>query len=179
MTDADDLWAARSDEELLRAASELDEYTEEGERIIRAELRRRHLPPPAPAVGRCARCGRSIFDNVERHACAQCGEPYSADVAEALGGGSVEVRLVPVLRTADAGLMLFAKSLLEGELIVCEARGERVQDYFGVGRLGGYNVITGPASLWVRATDEPRARTLLDGLSDASAQPPTDANDEA
>lgn len=41
MGDAEDIWRAKTDEELLEAGEELSEYTEDGERIIRAELHRR------------------------------------------------------------------------------------------------------------------------------------------
>jgi hypothetical protein len=45
-------------------------------------------------------------------------------------------------------------------------RGEGVQDLFGVGRLGGYNCVAGPAEFWVNAEDAECARTLLDGLTE-------------
>jgi hypothetical protein len=179
MADADDIWAAKSDEELLEATRELDEYTEEGERVIRAELQRRQLPPPDPPIGRCARCGRSIFPNIRRDRCIQCGEPFPPEIMRALGAGSPEIALVPVFRTSDAGLMGLAKSLLENEGIENFARGENVQDLFGVGRIGGYNYITGPAELWVRAEDEERVRVLLDGFSAAPVEPSADPNDGA
>lgn len=174
MTDAERVWADKPDDDILQAARDLDEFTDEGQRIIRAELRRRHLPPPEAPVGRCARCGRSIYDNTRRDRCAQCGEPYTADVRASGDESGAEVGLVRVLRTSDAGLMGFATSLLESAAIVSSVRGDRVQDFFGVGRIGGYNFVTGPAELWVRAPDEDRARALLDGLTDT---PPTPADD--
>ena len=42
-------WAERSDEALEEAAHELLDYTEEGQRVIRDELRRRSIPVPQPA----------------------------------------------------------------------------------------------------------------------------------
>jgi hypothetical protein len=179
MADADDIWAAKSDEELRQAATDLGEYTEEGERVIRAELQRRRLPPPDPPIGRCSRCGRSIFPGSRREECPQCGEPFPREVKQAIGARGPEVALVPVLRTADAGLMAFAQSLLENEGIENSVRGENVQDLFGVGRLGGYNLITGPAELWVRADDEERARKLLDELSEMPAEPSAEPNNDA
>src|SRR6187399_1531242 len=98
---------------------------------------------------------------------------------EALGAQLPEVELVAVLRTSGSGLIGFAKSLLESERIENFVRGESVQDLFGVGRLGGYNFITGPAELWVRADDEERARTLLDGLSEEPVNPSADPNGDA
>jgi len=41
MSDPQAIWRAKTDDELLDAAEDLSEFTEEGERIIRAELRRR------------------------------------------------------------------------------------------------------------------------------------------
>jgi hypothetical protein len=60
MEDAAAIWAAKSDDELLEASGELFDFTEEGERIIRAEIARRGLPRPDPPIGKCSRCGRSI-----------------------------------------------------------------------------------------------------------------------
>jgi len=179
MADADDIWAAKSDEELLQAASELGEFTEEGERIIRAELRRRGLPPPDPAVGRCSRCGKAIFRTDHRDACTQCGEPFPSEITQTLRDDRAAVALVSVLRTSDAGLLGFAKSLLDSETIENFVRGEHVQDLFGVGRIGGYNYITGPAELWVRADDEERARQLLDGVSELPSDPAAGPNGDA
>ena len=41
MSDAEDIWRRRSDEQLAEAVQRLDEYTDEGRDVIRAELRRR------------------------------------------------------------------------------------------------------------------------------------------
>jgi hypothetical protein len=95
-----------------------------------------------------------------------------------LGAQTSEVTLEPVLRTADAGLISLAKSLLEGEEIEYLVRGENLQDLFGAGRLGGYNYISGPAEFLVHAHDAERARTLLDGLDGLPPQP-ADPNDDA
>jgi len=46
MTDAEQIWRARSDDDLLVAAGELDTYEDEGQRVIRDELRRRGLEDP-------------------------------------------------------------------------------------------------------------------------------------
>ena len=42
------LWAEKSDEALEEAAHELEDYTEEGQRVIHAELQRRAIPVPEP-----------------------------------------------------------------------------------------------------------------------------------
>jgi len=46
MTEAERIWQSKSDEDLIEAAGELESYTEDGQRIIRAELRRRGLEDP-------------------------------------------------------------------------------------------------------------------------------------
>ena len=43
MTEAERIWSGKSDEELIEAAAGLDQFTEEGRQIIRAELKRRGL----------------------------------------------------------------------------------------------------------------------------------------
>jgi hypothetical protein len=173
------IWAAKTDDELLEAAQELSEYTEEGERIIRAELQQRGLPQPDPPIGQCSRCGRSIARNHLHDECSQCGEPFPPEILQELGAQTPEVALVPVLRTADAGLIPLAKSLLDGEGIEYLVRGENLQDLFGAGRLGGYNYVTGPAEFWVNTHDAERARALLDGLDARPPEPAADSNDDA
>jgi len=96
-----------------------------------------------------------------------------------LGAQTPEVTLEPVLRTADAGLIPIAKSLLEGEGIEYLVRGENLQDLFGAGRLGGYNYISGPAEFLVHPHDAERARILLDGLDALPPEPAADPNDDA
>lgn len=46
LTEVEQLWAVRSDESLKEAASALGDYTEVGQRVIRAELERRLILPP-------------------------------------------------------------------------------------------------------------------------------------
>jgi hypothetical protein len=46
MTEAERIWREKSDDDLLSAAAELDEFTDEGKRVIRAELKRRGLEDP-------------------------------------------------------------------------------------------------------------------------------------
>jgi len=102
MTDAEQIWRAKSDDEILEAAEDLSEYTEDGERIIRAELRRRGLPEPDDPVGACPRCGRSVFPNQQGDECGQCGEPLPPDILRALGAAaaSQSTREVSTAKTA-------------------------------------------------------------------------------
>ena len=76
-----------------------------------------------------------------------------------------DAKLVRVLATGDAGLIAFAKSLLEGEDIDYLVRGDGLQDLFGLGRITGFSYAMGPAEFWVRADDEDRAVALLKDLT--------------
>jgi len=90
MTEAEELWRAKTDDELLEAAEELSGYTDDGERIIRAELRRRGLPEPGRPIGACPHCGRSISPNHQGDECAQCGEPLPPEILRALGAAGIQ-----------------------------------------------------------------------------------------
>jgi hypothetical protein len=58
MSDAESVWARKTDDELTAAAQHLEDYTEDGERVIRAELERRGLAAP-PATARTAFSGEA------------------------------------------------------------------------------------------------------------------------
>jgi hypothetical protein len=69
---------------------------------------------------------------------------------------------VTVLETSDPALLAVAKSLLEDADIPFFAKGEAVQDLFGLGRFGtGFSPITGPIELQVAADDAAEARAVL------------------
>jgi len=73
---------------------------------------------------------------------------------------------VTVLETGDPALLAVAKSLLEEAGIQYFAKGEAVQDLFGVGRFGsGFNPFTGPVQLQVAVSDAEEAKRLLQDLS--------------
>jgi hypothetical protein len=46
MDEAERIWSEKSEVELIEAAADLDQFTAEGQRIIRAELKRRGLEDP-------------------------------------------------------------------------------------------------------------------------------------
>jgi len=73
---------------------------------------------------------------------------------------------VTVLETADQGLLAVAKSLLEEADIPFFAKGEGVQDLFGYGRIGAFNIVTGPIRLQVPSEDAVQARELLKDLQE-------------
>jgi hypothetical protein len=79
MNEAERIWSEKSDEDLLDAAAELEQFTEEGQRIVRAELKRRGLEDPVEQAGaeevesadpeaieerapdlKCLRCGATL-----------------------------------------------------------------------------------------------------------------------
>jgi len=176
MENAEEIWAAKSDDDLLEASGELFEYTEEGERIIRAELQRRGLPEPDPSIGTCARCGRSIPPNHPGDRCSECEEPFPPEILRRLGAQKPEPGLVSVLRTVDPGLVPLAKSMLDEEGIEHHVHGEDLQDPILRGRVDGGGYAGDAVEFWVREEDAERTRELLDGLSALGA--PADADSD-
>lgn len=55
MSDLEQIWRAKSDEDLVEAAATLSDFTEEGQRVIRAELKRRGMEDPVEQVGEFGR----------------------------------------------------------------------------------------------------------------------------
>lgn len=165
MEDAEAIWAAKSDDDLLDASRELFNYTEAGEGIIRAELRRRGLPQPDPPIGKCSRCGRSIAANHPGDQCSECEEPFPPEILRKLDRDTSEPALVSVFRTTDPGLVPLAKSMLDDEGISHAVSG----DGASAGRSG-----ESPVEFLVREEDAERARTLLEGLP--PPQPAADAD---
>ena len=56
MNEAERIWQEKSDDALIEAAAELETYTDEGQRIIRAELKRRGLEDPVEQAQFTAVC---------------------------------------------------------------------------------------------------------------------------
>jgi len=119
----------------------------------------------------CPQCGaeyRPGFDT-----CADCGVPLVHERPEASEPEPGSVAMVTVLESSDTSEILMVRSLLEGAGIHCLARGERLQNLFGLGQWGtGFNLITGPVQLQVESAREREARELLAEL--ASAEPESD-----
>jgi hypothetical protein len=72
--------------------------------------------------------------------------------------------MVVVMETSDPGLLAVVKSVLESAGIPFFAKGEFLQDLFGLGQMGGVNPITGPVEVQVPAEEADRARSLLINL---------------
>jgi len=75
-----------------------------------------------------------------------------------------DIELVTVLETGDKGLLALAEGILEGAEIPYLARGEMIQDLFGLGRLTAVNPITGPVAIQVDRRDLADAQALLADL---------------
>ena len=70
--------------------------------------------------------------------------------------------LVTIFETGDPSLVALAKSLLDSAGIEFAAKGDAIQDLFGLGRFpGGSNLVTGPVVFQVRPEDATEARSLL------------------
>lgn len=72
--------------------------------------------------------------------------------------------LVTVFAAGDPVRLAIAKATLEAEGIRFIVKGEGVQDLFGVGRLGGMNLVTGPVQIQVADPDAARALEVLQDL---------------
>lgn len=72
--------------------------------------------------------------------------------------------LVTVLEAGKTSVLMVAKSLLEDADIPYLAKGEGVQDIFGLGRLIGFDPVIGPVQIQVCPVDADEARALLSGL---------------
>jgi hypothetical protein len=180
--DAEQIWREKSDEYLVEAGERLFEFTAEGERIIRAELRRRGLPDPPAPVDYCVRCGHGIYAGRSADACENCGEPLAEAVRVRLTETNEPLIPEVVYRSRFAHEIELVTAQLEDAGIVV-ARGAS-----GVGAdallryveipavaLSEYNVV-------VAAADATRAREIIEGLpvshGDDEETPPPPSFDE-
>ena len=95
--------------------------------------------------------------------CSDCQIPLVDQLPDEQQGDA-DLELVTVLETKDPGVLTIAKSLLAEVGIEFIDTAEGLQDFYGVGRLGGIQPLTGPARLQVSASDEEGAKTALQGL---------------
>lgn len=79
-------------------------------------------------------------------------------------------KLVTVFRTGHEGIVAIVKSILDEAKIRYLAKGEHVQDLFGVGVLGtGFNPITGPVEFRVMPEDVEYAKELLKDIKESDS----------
>jgi len=177
--DAEQIWREKSDEDLIEAGDRLSEFTSDGERIIRAELRRRGLPDPPTPVDYCWKCGRGIYADGPDDACENCGEPLAQAVRGRLAetGEPLTTEVVYQSRFAHE-VELVTAQLEEAGIVVAPGVGADVRlRYLGipVRSLSDYTVA-------VAASDASRAREIIEGLpvshGDDEETPPAPPYDE-
>lgn len=79
-------------------------------------------------------------------------------------------RLVTVFKTGHEGIVVLVKSILDEAEIQYLAKGEGVQDLFGVGVLGtGFNPITGAVEFRVMPEDVKYAKELLKDVKESDS----------
>lgn len=128
----------------------------------------------------CPDCGGEYRDGFT--VCADCGGPLVAaappepPVAEE---PEPDKGLISVLETGDPAEMAFVESLLLEAGISYTKQGDRVQDLFGIGRLGGFNVLTGPAKLLVAKEDAEAATQIIRDVPQTEPQPEDELEPEA
>ena len=109
----------------------------------------------------CPECRSEYRDGFT--SCADCG----VELVPALATDHPlpdNIPLVPVLESSDEAVLMVVKSLLDGEGIPYFVENDLLQNMLGAGRLGGGNLITGPAVVVVRGDDAADAAKLLEDL---------------
>lgn len=162
--DPEQIWREKSDEDLVEAGERLFEFTTEGERIIRAELRRRGLPDPPAPVDYCWKCGRGIYAAGSADACDNCGEPFAETVRVRLAETDEPLITEVVYRSRFAHEIELVISQL-GEAGIVAERGAA-----GFGARVALRYVEIPAldrseyTVAVAASDATRAREIIEGL---------------
>jgi len=114
----------------------------------------------------CPNCGGEYRDGFTQ--CVDCEVPLVATPPVEESVPEPDVGLLSVLETGDPAEMAFVESLLLEGNIPYVKQGDRVQDLFGIGRLGGFNVLTGPAKLLVAEEHVEAVREILRDLPAAT-----------
>jgi len=183
--DPEEIWREKPDEDLVEAGERLFEFTAEGERIIRAELRRRGLPDPPAPVDYCWKCGRGIYAAGSADACDSCGEPFAEPLRTRLAETGEPLITEVVYRSRFAHeIELVIAELEDAGIVVARAAGRFGADASDVGlrylenpalNLSTYTVV-------VAARDAMRAREIIEGLpvshGDDEGTPPAPQFDE-
>jgi hypothetical protein len=79
-----------------------------------------------------------------------------------------EPKMVSILKTGNAVELTIVRSLFQSAEIPFTIRGDGVQDLFALGRLGGFNPLTGPAIVEVPEDYADDARALLASHTEGS-----------
>jgi hypothetical protein len=91
--------------------------------------------------------------------CTHCGVSLVAELEPAPDQNLSD--LVAVLSTPDEATILFARSLLDDAGISYFVRNDQLQDWIGLGRVGGYNIVVGPMVIQVAEDDAEAAIAIL------------------
>lgn len=113
----------------------------------------------------CPVCRYEYIEGIKE--CPDCGVPLVEELNEPdeRARKKESIELVTVLETGDTARLLVAKSILEGAGIRYFAKGEGLQDLFGLGRFGtGFNPLMGLVKLQVEERDAEAAKELLKEL---------------
>ena len=180
--DAEQIWREKSDEDLVEAGERLSEFTSEGERIIRAELRRRGLPDPPTPLDYCWKCGRGIYADGPDDVSANCGEPLAPAVRARLTPADEPLITEVVYRSRFAHEIELVTAQLEDAGIVAAQGGSRVGDDRQL-RYSGIPVLNASEyTVAVAAADATRAMEIIEGLpvshGDDKETPPAPSSDE-
>lgn len=152
MSDAAAVWRNKSDEELLEAAAVIDEYTDEGQSIIRAELRRRRLHEPSSLIGVCAGCGSAITEAADGNECPHCGVPYPPEVLRAFGAatpkGTTIAELPPAMMASGEPLKIVWEAVACDQADLAVRRARVAGGWLVANDVGGLTFVPDPSSRW-------------------------------
>jgi hypothetical protein len=99
--------------------------------------------------------------------CADCGAALTAEPIGDLAEDIEALDLEPLTAITEPAFGALVRAVLDEAGIRYSMRGEGVQDLFTVGRIGtGYNLITGPGTLFVERARAAEARELLAALEE-------------
>lgn len=105
--------------------------------------------------------------------CADCDVALVSELSPEDHEGEA---LVTVYEVGDPAFIALAQSLLNDAGIQHFELRDSIQDLFGAGRLGGFNIVAGPVQIQVPASRAEEARELLQELE--SAEPSATLDEE-
>lgn len=111
----------------------------------------------------CPECNAEYLDTAIR--CSDCDVELT--IGPAIQEEHPDPKVENVYATGDPALVAMVKSLFEDAKIEYFTKGDEIQDLFGMGRIGGLNILCGPVEFVVAAKDAPTARELLAHLNDS------------